>query len=195
MKVNASMKYALAATVVCLLALPSPGWAQTVDFAGTWTFDPAKSKGKPEPVSLAGGESPEVTADGRIGGPAAAVGAQPAGGRAARPVDAFRLVIKQTPTEINMLEGGVALVFKLDGSEQSISALNRAGYPKGKAAWEGNKLVLTTKQDVYIGKAQFAPRTTKDVYSLEGGMLNIEKSESFQSDTKTSKLVYTKVTS
>lgn len=195
MKVNASMKYALAATVACLLALPSLGWAQTADFSGTWTFDPAKSNGKPEPVSLAGGESPEVTAEGRVGGGAAAVGAQPAGGRAARPVDFFRLVIKQTPAEINMLEGGVALVFKLDGSEQSISGLGRAGYPKGKAAWEGNKLVLTTKQDVYIGKAQFASRTTKDAYSVEGGMLTIEKSENFQNDTKTSKLIYNKVTS
>lgn len=194
MTMKASIKYVLAATAVCLLALPSTGWAQTADFSGSWAFDQAKSMGKPEPVSLAGGESPEVAADGRVGGGAAAAagGGQPAGGREARPVDFFRLVIKQTPAQVDLLEGGVALAFKLDGSSNGISALGRAGYPKGNAAWEGNKLVLSTTQDVYIGKAQFAPRNTRDVYSLEGGVLTIEKTETFQADVKKAKLVYTK---
>ncbi len=201
---KASIKYALAAAVVSLLALPSVGRAQAPDLSGTWTFDAAKSTGRPEPVSLAGGESPEVAEDGRVGGggggggragaAAAAAGGQPAGGRAARPVDFFKLVIKQTPKDINLLEGGVALMFKLDGTQDSISALGRAGYPKGKGVWEGNKLVLTTTQDVYIGKAQFAPRNTRDVYSLEGGVLTIEKTETFQTDVKKAKLVYTKST-
>ena len=110
-------------------------------------------------------------------------------------VDAFRLVIKQTPAEINLLDGGVSLAFKLDGSEQSISALNRAGYPKGKAAWDGSKLVLSTRQDVYVGHAQFDTRATKDVYSLDGGMLTIEKTDSFQGKTRSTKLVYSKATS
>lgn len=197
-----STKCALVAAVAGLLTLPSMGWAQATDFSGTWSFDAAKSTGKPEPVSLAGGESPEVTEEGRIGGGgggrgrgAALAGAQPAGGRAARAVDAFRLVIKQTPAEINLLDGGVSLAFKLDGSEQSISALNRAGYPKGKAAWDGSKLVLSTRQDVYVGHAQFDTRATKDVYSLDGGMLTIEKTDSFQGKTQSTKLVYSKATS
>ena len=183
----------MAAVVACGLTLPPVSQAQTADFSGTWMFDPSKSVGKPETVSLAGGEAPEVAPDGRIGGAAAAnAGGQPAGGRDAKPIDAFRQVIKQSPTEINIVDGGVALVFKLDGTEQNISALGRAGYPKGKAAWEGNKLVLTTRQDVYVGRAQFDTRTIKYIYSLDGGTLTIEKTDNFQGQTKTTKLVYNK---
>lgn len=194
MKMNASMKCALAAVAAGVLALPLIGRAQTTDYSGSYSFDAAKSMGKPEPVSLAGGESPEVAEDGRVGGggAGAAGGGQPAGGRAARPVDFFKLVVKQTPVEIDLLEGGVALKWKLDGSEDSISGLGRAGYPKGKAAWEGGKLVLTTKQDVYVGKAMFEARTTKDVYTLSGNTLTVDKTETFKGKTETKKLVYTK---
>ncbi len=110
---NAPTKSALVAAVVGLLTLPSLGWAQAIDFSGTWSFDAAKSTGRPEPVSLAGGEAPEINAEGRVGGRGGRGGrgapadgapaegaqagcAQGGGGRAGRPVDAFRLVIKQT---------------------------------------------------------------------------------------------------
>lgn len=197
MKRSIHSKYVLlAAVVACGLTMPLISQAQTADFSGTWAFDPSKSLGKPETVSLAGGEAPEIASDGRIGGGgrgnAGNVGGQPAGGREAKPIDAFRVVIKQSPSEINILDGGVALVFKLDGTEQNISALGRAGYPKGKAAWEGNKLVLTTRQDVYVGRAQFDTRTIKYIYSLDGGTLTIEKTDNFQGQTKTTKLVYNK---
>ncbi len=183
----------MAAVVACGFTLPLVSQAQTTDFSGTWMFDPSKSVGKPETVSLAGGEAPEVAPDGRIGGAGAAnAGGQPAGGREAKPIDAFRQVIKQSPSEINIVDGGVALVFKLDGTEQNISALGRAGYPKGKAAWEGNKLVLTTRQDVYVGRAQFDTRTIKYTYSLDAATLTIEKTDNFQGQTKTTKLVYNK---
>jgi len=180
-----------AVLVVCGLAMPGVARAQTPDLSGTWMFDQAKSQGRPEPVSLAGGESPEVTAEGRIGGGGGG-GGQAAGGRDSKAVDPFRLVIKQTPMEINMVDGGVPLVFKLDGSEQSISALGRAGYPKGKAAWQGNKLVLTTKQEVYVGKAMFDTRTIVYTYTMEGSTLTIDKTDSFQGKTATTKLVYNK---
>jgi hypothetical protein len=195
MKRSIYSKYVLLAAVVAFgWTMPAVSLAQTTDFSGTWNFDPSKSQGKPETVSLAGGEAPEVASDGRIGGGGgnANLGGQPAGGREAKPIDAFRQVIKQSPTEINIVDGGVALVFKLDGTEQNISALNRAGYPKGKAAWEGNKLVLTTRQDVYVGRAQFDTRTIKYIYSLVGGTLTIEKTDTFQGQTKTTKLVYNK---
>ena len=197
MKRSIQSKYVLlAAALACGLAVPRVSQAQTPDFSGTWMFDPSKSVGKPETVSLAGGEAPEVAPDGRIGGGgggnAGNLGGQPAGGREAKPIDAFRQVIKQSPSEINIVDGGVALVFKLDGTEQNISALGRAGYPKGKAAWEGNKLVLTTRQDVYVGRAQFDTRTIKYIYSLDRGMLTIEKTDNFQGQTKTTKLVYNK---
>jgi hypothetical protein len=197
MKRSIHNKYALLAAVVAFgLTMPLVSLAQTADFSGTWAFDPSKSQGKPETVSLAGGEAPEVASDGRIGGGGGnAAGGQPAGGREAKPIDAFRQVIKQSPSEINIVDGGVALVFKLDGTEQNISALGRAGYPKGKAAWEGNKLVLTTRQDVYVGRAQFDTRTIKYIYSLDGGTLTIEKTDNFQGQTKTTKLVYNKAAS
>jgi len=197
MKRSIQRKYVvMAAVVACGLTLPLVSQAQTTDFSGTWMFDPSKSVGKPETVSLAGGEAPEVAPDGRIGGGGGGnAGGQAAGGREAKPIDAFRQVIKQSPTEINIVDGGVALVFKLDGTEQNISALGRAGYPKGKAAWEGNKLVLTTRQDVYVGRAQFDTRTIKYIYSLDGGTLTIEKTDNFQGQTKTTKLVYNKAAS
>lgn len=189
----------LAVAAVALLGMAPAAVAQVTDFSGTWSFDAAKSTGKPEPVSLAGGEAPEVTSDGRVGAGGIPGGGnfalQPAGGRNAKEVDAFRLVIKQTPSDVNILDGGVALAFKLDGTEQNISALNRAGYPKGKAAWDGDKLVLSTRQDVYVGHAQFDSRTTKDVYSIQGGMLTIEKMEQFQGKTRALKLVYARPSS
>ena len=199
----ASAKYAVAAaTVAGCLALPSTGWAQATDFSGTWRFDEAKSTSTPELVAVGGSEGTAV-ARGRAAGaapggapPPPAPGRAGGGGRAVRAVDTNRMIIKQTPADINILDGGVALVYKLDGSENNVSALNRPGYPKGKATWEGSKLVLSTSQQVYIGKAQFAPRTTKQVYSADNGVLTIEKTEtSAQGVVKTEKFVYSKVTS
>jgi hypothetical protein len=179
--------------VVCA-SLSVIGSAQTTDFSGTWEFNTKASQGLPEPVSLAGGEAPAVEANGRVsdGGfaaLAAAAGFQLGTGKA---VDAFRLVIKQSADEFNVLDGGVPLLFKLDGSENGISAIGRAGYPKGKAAWDGGKLVLTTKQDVYVGHAQFETRAIKYVYSMSGDTLTIDKTDTFQGKTKATKLVYTK---
>lgn len=186
------MKRALAAVVAGVLTLPLIARAQSgpTDFSGSWTFDQAKSTGKPAPVSLAGGESPELKDDGRVIGCAFAIalGLPQTGSNA----DFFKLVIKQSPGEINVTEGGVALKWKLDGTEDSVSALGRAGYPKGRAAWEGSKLVLTTKQDVYVGHAMFEARTTRDVYSVQGGTLTIDKGETFKGKTETKKLIYTK---
>ena len=68
MKRSIQRKYVvMAAVVACGLTLPPVSQAQTADFSGTWMFDPSKSVGKPETVSLAGGEAPEVAPDGRIG--------------------------------------------------------------------------------------------------------------------------------
>ncbi len=186
------MKRALVAVVAGVLTLPLIAAAQSApaDFSGTWTPDQAKSPGKPEPVSLAGGESPEIRDDGRVTGCAFAIALGIP--QAASNVDFFKLVIKQSPGEVFLTEGGVALKWKLDGTEDSVSALGRAGYPKGKAAWEGNKLVLATKQDVYVGHAMFESRTTRDVYSVQGGTLTIDKNETFKGKTETKKLVYTK---
>src|SRR5262249_30354395 len=94
--------------------------------------------------------------------------------------------------EFSVLDGGVPLLFKLDGSENGISGIGRAGYPKGKAAWDGAKLVLTTRQDVYIGHAQFETRTIKYTYSMSGATLTIDKTDTFQGKTKATKLVYDK---
>ena len=185
----------LAAVVASGLSMPLIGQAQITNFSGTWTFDATKSTGKPETVSLAGGEAPDVVGSRRGGNDqraALGLGGQPAGGRESKPPDPFRLVIKQSPKQIEMLDGGVALVFKLDGTEESVSALGRAGYPRGKAAWEGNKLALTTRQDVYVGRAQFDARIIKYVYALERGTLTIERTDTFQGQTKTAKLVYNK---
>ena len=51
---------------------------------------------------------------------------------------------------------------------------------------------LTTRQDVYVGHASFDTRTIKYTYSLDGGTLTIDKTDNFQGQTKTTKLVYNK---
>src|SRR5262245_13558490 len=98
------------------LGLAQVARAQNTDFTGTYNFDQAKSQGKPEPVSLAGGEAPEVTSEGQFaaGGGGGAFGAQAAGGRQGAAPNPLRLVIKQSAMDINILDGGVPLMFKLD---------------------------------------------------------------------------------
>lgn len=156
------------AVVTLLGAGAAPVWAQTPNLSGQWTFDAAKSTG--EPVV------PRIF--------------NPTGAKPSHP----NLTIKQGPAELSVVIGDVRLLYKLDGTEQNISAEGRAGFPTGKAAWEAGKLTITLSQEVFdAAKGNYVKVPGKEVYQLDGGVLTIEKTQTLVNGTTQSrKLVYTK---
>lgn len=202
--------YVLAVTAAGLLALPSPAAAQAVNFAGTWAFDPSKSTGTPELPTVSdrintgygrqfgpGGDLQAIVVQAERGALRAGARAVPeAGGVTAVPVDMNQLVVKQSATDFDLQTAGFALRYKLDGTEDTISALRLPNWPKGKAAWDGTKLVLTTTRQVYMGRNEFASRNTKEVFSLDGNVLTIETTENPPQGTPvTKKLVFNRASS
>jgi hypothetical protein len=173
-KVKCILSAALAGAI---LVVSSGAWAQTTSFAGTWVFDKEKSTGQPALPAVAGSEGTAATAESNLFG----------GG--SRKVDIFRLVITQDADKIILLDGGVTVTYKLDGSTENINP--RPGYPKGKAEWEGGSLVLSTKEEVYIGNYQYAPHTNRAKYSLSDNVLTIDRTETFTNGkSTTTHLVY-----
>jgi len=166
-----------AALAGAILVASSGAWAQTTSFAGTWVFDKEKSTGQPSLPAVAGSEGTAATAE-----------SNPWGGGRSR-VDIFRLVITQDADRITLLDGGVTVTYKLDGSTEKINP--RPGYPKGKAEWEGGSLVLSTREEVYIGNYQYAPHTNRTKYSLSDNVLTIDRTETFETGkSTTTHLVY-----
>ena len=166
-----------AAFVSAILVVSSGAWAQTTSFSGTWVFDKGKSTGEPALPAVAGSAGTAATAESNLWG----------GGRSK--VDIFRLVITQDPDKITLLDGGVTVTYKLDGSTANINP--RPGYPKGKAEWEGGSLVLSTREEVYIGNYQYASHTNRAKYSLSDNVLTIDRTETFANGkTTTTHLVY-----
>ncbi len=166
------MKRALAVSVALALALPVLAWAQgKVDLSGTYTFDEGKSD--PAPAGRGGGGG---------GG-----GGRGGGGTASK------LVIKQTANELTiertLPNGAETLVYKLDGSE----SVNKVGMgeAKSKATWDGSNLVVSGQQQLQTPNGTF-DITTKDVYSLQGGVLTITTTRTTGRGDTTRKLVYTK---
>lgn len=205
-----SKTYVLAVTAAGLLAIPSLAAAQAANFAGTWTFDSSKSTGTPELPSVSdrvntgygrqfgpGGDRQAIVVQAERGALRAGGRAVPeAGGVTAAPVDINQLVVKQSAIDLDLQTAGFALRYKLDGTEDTISALQLPNWPKGKATWDGNKLVLTTTRQVYIGRNEFAPRNTKEVFSLDGNVLTIETTENPpQGSPVTKKLVFNRASS
>lgn len=198
------MTCVLAAAAAGLLTRPFPAVAQTANFAGTWTLDPSKTQGAPELPSvsdrintgygrqLGGTDRQAIVVQAERGALRPGGRAVPeAGGVVAAPVDLTKLEVKQSATDLDLVTAGFALRYKLDGTEDTISALRLPNWPKGKAAWEGNKLVLTTSRQVYMGKNEFAPRLTKEVFSIDGTVLTIETTETPpQGSPVTKKLVF-----
>jgi hypothetical protein len=154
--------------LVASVVLVRPAAAQAPDLSGTWLFAADKSSGQPT--------VPRVF--------------NPIG---LAPTDS-KLVIKQTPTELRVDMGNVTLVYALDGSERNISAAERPGYPKAKAVWDGNKLVIAVTQNVFFAaKQDYVNVTGREVYQLDSGVLTIEKTQNMPNGTtQSTKLVYTK---
>ncbi len=138
------------------------------ELSGQWVFVPEKSQGTPTVPRIFNS----------TGAPAAST----------------EIVIAQTATHVSVKIGGVELVYRLDGAETNVSADGRAGFPIGKAAWEGGRLVVTLTQEVFSpAKGDYVKVPIKETYSLADGVLTLERARTHangKSDTQ--KLVYSK---
>jgi hypothetical protein len=167
------MKRALIVAVAlgALVALPMTSWAQAKpDLSGSWKLDEAKSD--PAPAARAGGGG----GGGRGGGGTAA-----------------SMTITQTAAQITidrvMGQGTQSAVYKLDGSE----SLNKMGMgeAKSKASWDGSTLVIATSQTMQGPNGEMS-MTSKEVYSLVGGILTIQTTRTTPMGEQSRKLVYSK---
>ena len=173
MKPASIVSIALAA----LVALPAAGRAQAkTNFAGTWAFDQAKSELGPAQTGRGG-----------------------RGGRGGASSVATTLTIQQTAAQIT-IEGTVgelpiSAVYKLDGS-QSTNTLGDIFLSRSKVTWEGPKLVITTIKDMGQGPNGMMSEDSKEVYSVDGGVLTIvattRTTPSASGREQTRKLVYNK---
>jgi hypothetical protein len=174
------MRHALIAAVAlaALVALPAAGWAQAkTNFAGSWTYDQGKSDPAP--------------AQGRRGG---------GGGRGGGGSVPASLTIEQTAAQITIergmgAAGTTSAVYKLDGSE-STNALGDVFLSRSKVSWEGPNLVITTVKDQGQGPNGMMSEDSKEVYTLDGGVLTVvttmRMTPSTPNSTRTRKLVYNK---
>jgi|SRR5687767_3038366 hypothetical protein len=135
-----------------VFAVASVAFAQKPDFSGTWTLDPEAS-GMAAPAGGGGG-------GGRGGG---ALGNGPS-------------TVKQTADaltiERTMGDNKVTLTYKLDGTESKNTMMGRGGTPMesvSTAKFDGNKLVITTKQDMGGQMVE-----TTQTWSLAGSVLTVD---------------------
>jgi hypothetical protein len=161
------MKRVVIGVVVCLaLALQAAAFAQgRPDFSGTWRFNQAKSS-----QDIAGNT----------------------------PIVPFpsQLVVKQTATELHVDGTSVrqqptSAVFKLDGSKVSIKA--PSGITEtGEAKVEGSNLVITSRRS-FTSPLGETVVDFKEVWTLTGSVLTIEKTRTESGDSATVKAVFDKM--
>lgn len=108
------------------------------------------------------------------------------------PAPSNELEITQTPAVVRVKIGVLELVYRTDGSEGSISADGRAGFPVGKAAWDGGKLVATLTQEVFSpAKSDYVKVPIKETYTVSDRILIVERLRThLDGKTDTQKLVY-----
>jgi len=161
-------RYVVTAALLLAVGVAAPAWAQTPDLSGTWKFDASKSMGDPVVP--------------RIYNPTGV-----------KPTDPT-LMIKQSPTELLVTMGDANLKYMMDGTEANISAEGRAGFPKGTVASENGDLVITLSQEVFnAAKGDYEMVPGREVYSLKGNTLTVEKSQTMlDGKVEKKKLVYMK---
>ena len=160
----------VAVALTALVALPAASWAQAKpDFSGTWKLDEAKSD--PAPAGRGGGGG-----GGRGGGAAAT-----------------SMTIKQTAAQLSIDrvtgQGTQNALYKLDGSE-SVNKMGM-GDSTSKASWDGSKLVIATSMTMQ-GPNGSMSMDSKEVYSLDGGVLTVETSRTTPMGAQNRRLVYSK---
>ena len=174
------MTVARIGTIAALvLAVSTLAWAQKADFSGTWTLD-AGASGGAAGAPAGGGGAPGAGGGGgggRGGGRGGALGTGPA-------------TVKQTADaltiERTMGDNKVVTTYKLDGSESKNTMTGRGGNTMEStsvAKWDGQKLVINTKQT--MGDQTF---DTTQTWTVAGNVLTIEST----SARGTTKMVYRK---
>lgn len=158
-------------TAVSLCAVSAIDAQSPPDLSGTWVFAPDKSQGTPTVPRIFNTRG--------------------------APAGSNELQITQTPTNVTVKIGGVELVYRTDGTEGNISADGRAGFPIGKAAWEGGRLVAVLTQEVFsVAKSDYVKVPIRETYSLADGVLTLERNRTHvDGKTDTQKLVYAKSSS
>jgi hypothetical protein len=167
-----SIGYLLGVTLALVVGAGLPGSAQqSADLSGKWVFAKTKSEGVPSVPRIFNSTGAPAGSD--------------------------ELLITQTPAAVTIKIGGVVLIYRVDGTEGNISAEGRAGFPAGKAAWDGGKLVANLVQEVFsAAQGDYVKVPLKEVYSLSDGSLILERTRTHIGGKTTSeKLVYTKATS
>ncbi len=166
----------LGVVVTAVLTSPGVGWTQAkTNFSGTWTFDATKSDPAPSPVGRRGGGF------GRGGG--------------AGPANS--VTINQTESQVTIERstgqaGQTAAVYKLDGSE-STNLMGDVFLSRSTVAWDGPKLIISTTKDMGLGPNGPMSENTKEIYSLDGGVLTIvATTHNVPGTAQTRKLVYNK---
>lgn len=135
------------------------------DFSGTWKFNQGKSS-----PGIAG-NTPNVPFPSQI-------------------------VVKQTQGELyvestSVRQAPLKAVFKLDGSKVTVEA-PRGISETGEARFEGATLVVTTRRS-FSSPAGETVVDFKEIWSLNGSALTIEKTRTESGDLATAKAVYDKV--
>ena len=163
----------LVTAVILAFAVAAGVYAQArPDFSGKWVMDPASA---PAPPAGGGG--------GGRGGGGGGLGFGP---EFTAKQDAKMLTITRTQGDQT-----VTATYNLDGSESKNMVAGRGGQQEqvSKAAWDGNKLVITTTLN-------FGGNTVeqKRVLAIEGGNLVIEQTQPGRGggEPTTTKLVYKK---
>ena len=135
------------------------------DLAGTWTLDAVKSDQVP-PAARGTAATPSTTPPAR------------------------QLTIAVAADNVSIAQGAQPAVFKFDGTE---TFWFQGGENRGTAAWDGGRLVVSWKRDFYAGpRAGYVAYSGKDVYSVAGGSLTVEKTTMGPAGTDTKKFVYNK---
>jgi hypothetical protein len=163
------MKSLLAAVVALMFAVPSLARAQaSPDLSGLWTADAARSDSGLSPTPAPPG--------GRVDGSVTLAGNQ--------------ILITQTPTELTIMQGTRAAVYKLDGTENWSPSL------KSTARWDNAKLVIAWKREAYLGpkagQGAYETQTGTDIYVVAGNVLTVDKTMTTPKGTQSGKIVYTR---
>jgi len=154
------------AALTAVLAVPALTSAQAkTDFTGVWIYNQAQC------ARGTSGNSPVVSFPTEIH-------------------------IKQSPGELQweghtVRQDSVTAVFKLDGTEVPMKG-NEETTLKGKATMEGDKLVIVSSRS-YSSPIGDIVTDYKEVYSLSGNVLTIEKTQSTGGVSNTLKAVYNKM--
>ena len=151
--------------VALTLGVQAEAFAQTrPDFSGTWRLNVGKS------APNVAGNTPNIPFPSQI-------------------------LVKQTPTDISVestsiRQQPVSAVYKLDGSKVTVQAPEGIS-ETGEAKFDGGNLVITSRRS-FSSPAGEVVVDFKEIWSLSGNALTIEKSRTQSGDTSNSKAVYDK---